>query len=353
MPAPISIIVTAVSGGSVGEQVCKALKCGAHEYKLVVTNTSLAALAGVEAQHRELVPGADSPDYISSVKAIAEKHDCDFIVPGSERELQCLSDQREQFAGLKARLLINTVEIVSDCLNKVKTCELLSEKGFAVPNTICLADGESAREIKVNLPCVIKPSVGGGGSAFTFIAQDSEELSFFVNYLRKNGYQPLIQEYVGRVIDEYTVGVLHSSEGALLGSSVMRREILSGLSKRIAVQNLTDRHELGQVLAVSSGISQGEFVRCPAIREECEEIASSLGSKGPLNIQGRWDGERFVTFEINPRFSGTSSARALAGFNEPELLIDWYQTGLLPREPIEPKLGEITRSLVEHFQGKD
>ncbi len=53
----------------------------------------------------------------------------------------------------------------------------------------------------------------------------------------------------------------------------------------------------------------------------CEKVASALGSTGPLNIQCRKDGEDIYVFEINPRFSGTTSMRALCGYNEPETLI--------------------------------
>jgi carbamoyl-phosphate synthase large subunit len=79
-------------------------------------------------------------------------------------------------------------------------------------------------------------------------------------------------------------------------------------------------------------------------------MANALGSVGPLNIQGRLDNGEFVAFEINPRFSGTTPMRAMAGFNEPELLIDWY---LDPGHQINDRLhavqGECTRGLVEHF----
>lgn len=130
---------------------------------------------------------------------------------------------------------------------------------------------------------------------------------------------------------------------------MLQRQILSGLSNRLHLSNRTDRHELGKILAVSSGISQGKIVHCEPVQSEAEKIAEALGSSGPLNIQGRWDGERFVLFEINPRFSGTTPMRAMANFNEPELLIDSY-LGLEQSVPsIKLKYGEFTRGLVEFF----
>jgi carbamoyl-phosphate synthase large subunit len=58
---------------------------------------------------------------------------------------------------------------------------------------------------------------------------------------------------------------------------------------------------------------------------------------------------KVVVFEINPRYSGTSSFRAMVGYNEPDILIRKY----LLNEPIEPhfdyKEGVILRGLDEVF----
>jgi carbamoyl-phosphate synthase large subunit len=106
---------------------------------------------------------------------------------------------------------------------------------------------------------------------------------------------------------------------------------------------------MGKILAISSGISQGEIVEFEPIRVVSEQIAQALGSVGPLNIQGRWDGKHFFPFEINPRFSGTTPMRALAGFNEPERMIESW-LGVDPDEKtasIHP--GSCMRGLTEYF----
>ena len=111
------------------------------------------------------------------------------------------------------------------------------------------------------------------------------------------------------------------------------------------------RPELGPTLAISSGISQGRIVDAAPVLRTAEAIAQGLGSVGPLNIQGRISRGTFVPFEINPRFSGTSPMRAMAGFNEPELLIDWHlDSDHRGAAPPAPRYGTFTRALVEHFQ---
>jgi carbamoyl-phosphate synthase large subunit len=54
-----------------------------------------------------------------------------------------------------------------------------------------------------------------------------------------------------------------------------------------------------------------------------------------------------MIFEINPRFSGTTSIRAMMGYNEPDLLLRRHLRGeaLTPRFPY--RSGMVLRSLGE------
>lgn len=349
MTHPICVLVTGVSGGSIGEQVCKALRLGRHKYKIIATNVSRAPMAVVEADHYATLPPASSKDYQEELLRLVKQFGVQFIIPGSEPELVVLSRHQKMFTNAGVRLLINSPAVIATCVDKLKTFETLTLLGFRVPATLAVNDLTELDSLMGDPPWVVKP-VRGGGSTLVFIAQDMDELRFFVRYLLKYGHRPLVQEYVGSLEQEYTVGVLHSPAGDLIGTVVLHRQILSGLSNRLRLPNRTGRAELGPVLAISSGISQGCIVDCAPVRAKAEAIAQALGSVGPLNIQGRWDGKTFVPFEINPRFSGTTPMRAMAGFNEPELLIDWHLNPdhSLGYQP-EVKYGEFSRGLVEYF----
>jgi carbamoyl-phosphate synthase large subunit len=116
----------------------------------------------------------------------------------------------------------------------------------------------------------------------------------------------------------------------------------------LKIPNLTGRKDLGSFLAISSGITQGEISTFTPVLDACRRIAEALGSRGPLNIQGRWDGSNFMPFEINPRFSGTTSMRAMAGFNEPVLLIRSHRNKPM-RRPKSKVRGVFSRRLIECF----
>lgn len=346
---PIHVLITGVSGGSIGEQVCKSLLMGRHSYQLVATNTTRDATKVIRADVVDVLPIASSNEYLDALLELARRYEIQFLIPGSESELIKLSQNLDAFSNLDVKVLINAPHVIATCVDKKLTFEFLSQNGFHVPYTVMLESAEDEIDSSVSFPCIVKPALGGGGSAAIFLAQDQDELIFFFRYLIKYGYRPLIQEYIPDAENEYTVGVLHSHQGKLLGTVVLRRQILAGLSNRLRIANQTGRLEMGRMLAVSSGISQGEIVEFEPVRATAEKIAQTIGSVGPLNIQGRWDGSRFVPFEINPRFSGTTPMRALAGFNEPERMIDAW-LGINQDENYEgAHLGICIRGLTEYF----
>lgn len=344
----LGVLVTAVSGGSIGEQVCKALQEPGRQLHIVVANTSLAPMGIVpETWPKAVLPAAADPRYLEAVCAVAAEHGTRFIIPGSEVELGVLAPYAKRLHAQGLILLTNEAETVRHCLDKAVCSRRLAKAGFKVPESHLPENKDDIRLPGGRFPVILKPVQGGGGSAMSFLAQDHEELRFFQAYLFSNGIRPIVQEYIGEATDEFTVGVLHSPLGTCIGVAVMRRSIFSGMSNRLRVANRTGRRELGPILAISSGITQGAFVRHDAVARAALDMAIALNSKGPLNIQGRWDGETFVPFEINPRFSGTTPMRARAGFNEPWALIDWYSE--TPPSPLMLRGGIFNRALCEHF----
>jgi len=174
-------------------------------------------------------------------------------------------------------------------------------------------------------------------------------MDFFVNYLMKQNLKPLVQEYLDSYDEEYTVGVLTDIlDGKLIGSIAIKRQILSGLSSKIKVKNRCTDKIKTDMLIISSGYSQGIIDDFPEVRKRCEEIALELGTMGPINIQCRKVKEKVYPFEINPRFSGTTSIRALVGYNEPDILI---RKQLLKEETtrIHYKKGVVVRGLSERY----
>jgi len=135
----------------------------------------------------------------------------------------------------------------------------------------------------------------GKGSAGVSVVESRQELGAF---LGRPDY--VIEQRLGDDNSEFTVGCFSDRAGQVRGSIAMRRELLQGTTSRAIV---------------------GDF---PAIREEAVRIARQLKPIGPCNVQLRLHEGTPTCFEINVRFSGTTSMRARFGFNDVEAALRHY-----------------------------
>ena len=339
-------MVTAIGGGGHGEQILKALRLAERtRYRIVGAdiNPNCPQLRWVDVPLT--LPRGDDPGYIDAVLAVCRRFDVRAVFHGCEPELYAMSLARARFAEAGILLPINTAAVIATCLNKDTSTRLLKSLGFDPPRSLLARSLDDLAAVDF-FPAVVKPHIASGGSANVFIAQNPRQLEQLALYQGfENGV--FVQEYVGTPELEFTVGVLTDLDGNFLNSIAVRRELRSALNLRMAIPNRTGRRDLGPRLVISSGVSQGDVGRFPEVTIPCERIAAALGSRGALNIQCRLVGETVKVFEINPRFSGTTSIRAMMGYNEPEILIRRHVLG----ETIEPhfsyRSGKIIRSLTE------
>jgi carbamoyl-phosphate synthase large subunit len=346
----IPVMVTGVGGGGHGEQILKALRMASTGYEIVGGDMSPVSSGLAAVDHPYLLPPAGDDDYLPAVLAVCRKHKVRALFHGSEPELRIMSARRNDIREAGIFLPINPAEVIDICMDKARTMETLTGLGFSVPASRRVRCVEDALAFG-HLPAVLKPSVGGGGSASTTIVQTAGELTCAATQMLTLFPEFLIQAYVGSVDQEYTVGVLTDMDGNFLNSIAVKRAILSSLSNSLKTRNRTADSSLGPVLAISSGVSQGEIGPFPEVTRPCEELAAALDARGPINIQCRFVHGKVVIFEINPRFSGTTSLRAMVGFNEPDTLVRRHILGEKIPERFPYRSGIIMRGLSETLVG--
>ncbi len=343
---PLPVVVTGVGGATLGEQCLRCLRQADTDYLIVGTDLVRESLGLALADIGYVVPYANADGYLDELLDICSRHDVRVLIPTSEAELRVVSAARDRFEERGIFVPINRHELIAAGDDKFRSLEQIDRAGVRTPVHMA-ADSIEDAAAWTDFPCVIKPALGGSGSANVFIAQSAGELAALAGYLFELSPQVVIEEYVGDPSSEYTVAVLRDMDGRLMHSIAIRRAILGGISNRLRVPNRTTKRELGDVLAISSGVSQGEIADFPEVRSACEALAEGLDSRGPLNIQCRLHAGELVVFEINPRFSGTSFLRALAGFNEPDLLIRKHVLGQEVPTPFEYTFGTVVRGMSE------
>ena len=337
-------MVTGVGGGGNGEQLVKALKMSEKNYYLIGADITPVSKGLFLVDKKRILPPASAPDYIDTLLKVCKEEGVQALFTGSEPELKKISAVQDEVRAAGIFLPMNPKEVIDTCMDKSRTMAWLDAHGFAHPASVTIRDTADLEKI-TKFPVVLKPSIGGGGSANAYIAQDREELQLFGTWMLHVYPEFIIQEYVGNAECEYTVGVLNDMEGNLINSIAVKKNIMTALSNRLKIRS---RYS-DEMLVISNGISQGQIGRFPEVTSQCEQIALQLGCRSAVNIQLRFvDGKSFV-FEINPRYSGTSSFRAMVGYNEPDIMIRKYLLG----ESIEPhfayKEGYIMRGLDETF----
>jgi carbamoyl-phosphate synthase large subunit len=319
----LPVLVTAIGGSGHGEQIVKALRLAKNDrYYVFGADANPDSLQFPLVDERLSLPLASDPAYMDSLLEVCDRLQIKALFHGCEPELKLFAANRDLIAQRGIFLPINPTAVIDICMNKEATNKYLAAHGFDSPRYIRVSTKDDLMNIDW-FPVVVKPSIGGGGSANVFIAQNTTELCGLADYLGLEAFVDnfLVQEYVGTGDDEYTVGVLHDMDGNYLNSIAVRRLLSGQINRRMAVPNRTRRSELGSNLVVSSGVSHGYVGRFPEVTEHCKEIAKTLGAKGPINIQCRFVDGKVKVFEINPRFSGTTSIRAMMGYNEPDILM--------------------------------
>ena len=336
-PATIHVLIAGIGVGSLGLEL---LKCfaSAGDFQLFGADISEHAYGLRDKRFADtaVIPCATERDYVTGLLRYAKEVRAEWVAPGAEATGRILAKYRDLFAAEGLELMINSTAVIAICSDKVACSNHLVEHGFTVPQTVIASQPGDLFHFDA-YPCVVKPAKDSGGSNMVFLAETRREANFFVRYLSDRGFAACLQQYI-EIAAEFTVGVLSSREGKVLSSIALKRNLDSKLSRAASYGNRV----------ISSGWSQGRIDHYRAICEQAERMALALGSTWAINIQGRVRDDIFIPFEVNPRHSGTSYLRAMAGINEPIIAIDYYYNQILPAAT-SLKIGEYQRLLTEHF----
>lgn len=332
------VIIAGIGGASLGTEIGKSLRL-AGKYEIYGCDISPTAYGLYDKGFIETFR-INKNDYVAEVLQVCRKTGAKWVIPGGEQPNALLGTAAEQLAQKGIRVVANDPAVVGLFSDKQATFSKLAACGIPIPKTVEIS---TVKDVKaVGLPCIIKPTTGTGGSSSVFFAVTSDEALIYAEFIRRSGRIPIAQEYIGDEEGEFTIGVLSLPDGRVVGSIALRRVLDAKLS--VACR--------GRGGVVSSGYSQGYIDAFSDLCQQAEQIATVIQSRGPINIQGRVRNGVLMPFEINPRFSASTYLRALAGFNEIDILLSYLVSGELPlTNSIQP--GWYLRSLTENYVGKE
>ena len=329
------VLVAGTGGASLGTEILKSLMA-AGGYQVFGCDVSPSAYGLYESGFSEafLLP---KDNFASAVMNVCLEHKIPVVIPGGEAPLRLLLDMNDQFREHGITVACNDPEVARVCLDKTRFQATLRRLSLPSPWSMTIEDLQSLETLRVpEYPCVVKPATGSGGSKLVLLAGDWQELDRHVRETLAIAGPLQVQEYIPEDEGEFTVGVLSLPDVPYLQSLVMRRVLDSPLS--VASRTVDG--------VISTGITQGFVDDFPNVRETAEGVAQALNSVGPLNIQGRLHGGKFLSFEANPRFSASTFLRTMAGFNEIDSYLQHLLHGTKP-PAIHLRRGFYLRSFTE------
>ncbi len=293
----MNIAVTAVGGG-VGQNIIKSLE--KTDYNVVALDGDHLAAGLYMSKTAYLIPYANKDNYIPRLLEICKNENISLLFPGLDPELMPLALNRHLFDEIGTKVVVSRPEVISIAADIQLAFEHLMKSGVNVPVTFL---AEKFTPNKESYPFVLRQRVGAARSKNKYIIKNSVEWETAIDKIESDISNYIIAEYIEG--DEYTCGGIYLN-GSCESVIVMQR-ILRG----------------------------GETYKCftiknDVIEEEVKKIVEAIKPFGVCNVElNLKDGKPYV-FELNARCSGTTAARALAGFNEPKMIADYLLKGIKP-----------------------
>ena len=288
---PNKILITGV-GGDIGQSVIKCLKDSSHTSYLIGCDIDPYSGGQKEVDLFYQAPlASQSEKYLNFITNIVQKEKCKYIIPTTEHEIDFYNANRHYFGERKINILINNSFIIDTFLSKYETICFLKKHGFLYPKTYLLSEYND----ELKFPIIVKPEKGCGSKKIQIIYDEVD-----LNYIKLKYKNAIVQEIVGNIDEEYTVGIF--SDGCKVYSIAFHRYLGYGSLTKFA-----------------------ELVINNEIESLAVRIAHACKLRGSINVQMRKTKRGFIPFEINPRLSSTVYFRHFFGFRDVEWWIGMYE----------------------------
>jgi len=321
----LNVLVTG-AGGNLAHFIWKALERSSLEVNIVPCDYSHDAVGLYQAAVGYVIPPARSPKYVPRILDICKREQIHAVMAGGMVEMHVLARNMERVREETGAVVISSPPDVLERLeDKYFLAQYLRDSGQQSPMTVLATDAKALQRFvdQFPYPYVVKDRVGAGSQGVG-VAKNAADLSYLVQKIPR----AIVQEYLYPDDEEYTVGVFVRKDGISAGHIVMKREL--GLGMTFKAQVIEDA-------------SLGTY---------CERILEGIGCRGPSNVQLRLTERGPIAFEINPRFSSTTSARPLFGYNEAEMSLRHFVLGEdIARPAVRP--GRLFRVIEDVFVEND
>jgi len=282
----------------------------------IFASNSEYTLAMDDADGFFITPLIYSQEYIPALIHFCREQNISAIVSLFDMDLLVLSAHRKEFESIGTKIILAEETFINTCNDKWKTYEFFNELGIKTPRTfinkedVLLALGKG----EINYPMVVKPR-WGCGSMGIFYAENEEELIF---------YTSLSQRIISGSYLKYESGLTHESQ-------IIYQEKIVGQEYGLDILNDLKGNYIKTFakykIAMRAGETDiGKTVNSVPFESLSKQIALHSRHEGLLSLDCIKDDDgEIYALEMNCRISGHYPLSYLAGFNYPQLLVDWLE----------------------------
>lgn len=229
-----------------------------------------------------------------SIKDTLSQKKYDAVIPMNDFVAEILSQNKQELSE-NAFISVNSWDIFSLAIDKLKTMQICMDNGIPCPKTYCLENTSEFDDEGLKYPLVVKPRVSYGARGFNVVA-DRRTLESVLSETSKKYGAMLIQEYIPQTSSQYQVEMFMSA-GECVSIVIMDKLRWYPLKGGSSTINVT--------------------VKDSDIENTCINLLKKMGWEGYASldlIRDPRDGVAKV-LEINPRLNGTAKICFAAGVN--------------------------------------
>ena len=325
------ILITSV-GSLVGQNVLDALALWRDDYFVIGLNSQADAVSNFLCDTVYLSdPIGQDGRFEKRLNEVVLLEAPELIIPGRDDDVVFLADWAKEHECWRSKAMVGSPEIARVLRDKLLTSRLAKFNDLPFVETLCAEDGFAAVLSLVERngwPIVAKPRKGNASQGVVLVS-DANELAVAFDW---KGY--CFQPWLGPPPD--LTAIKDSLAGGLPIGWSLPGILYFGLHGYIAANGIPGavfctRHtepKLGRserVEAMHSDVARG-------IAESYASILATHGWRGPFNIQlGQTHFGELVAFEINGRFTGSSSTLSALGMQfVPQAINSFVGGHLLP-----------------------
>ncbi len=294
----INVLVTG-AGSGVGQSIIKALKISSLSLNIISADINELNAGLYRTKKSLIIPKVENKNSLKLIIKILKLNKINVLFVGSELEIGFFSQNKELIYNKTGTYISvtkkNVVKIAND---KFLSAEFFKKNKIKYPKSYIVPSNKKLNLLynKMQKPFILKSRFGTSARS-VYVVKNKNDFINKISLVDK----PMIQEYLGKKSfffeEEFTCSIFTDRNKNLIGPFTSQRILKNGTSW---ILKTYENNNLKKLVI---------------------KIAKLINNEGTINIQFKKHKGNFIPFEINSRFSGTTSIRAAMGFNEPEFYI--------------------------------